>query len=60
MKNAFRATIVIGAILAAASMANAKSKSKTSYNTAKKQCLDEDPSLKGRALQKCISQKRKS
>lgn len=37
----------------------AASKKKSSYQKAKKECLAAAPELKGKALQKCISHKKK-
>ena len=59
MKFQLQSLLAIAAVLAATELAHAKSKSKKPYNAAKKECLTEDSSLKGKDLQKCISHKRK-
>ena len=58
MKKLMQAMFAMCTIFMAASIANAKSK-KMTYDAAKKECLTEDAQLKGKALQKCISKKRK-
>lgn len=45
-------------VFSVSGQAEAKSKKKASYEAAKKICLEETPSLAGRALQKCIKAKR--
>ncbi len=52
------ATVVILGKANIADAAQAKKKN-SSYNSAKVKCLDENPNLAGKALQKCIKRKQK-
>ena len=71
MKGPVNKNVVINSLLAlgfvlVATTAFAKSRAKSaekpakkSYDTAKRECLEENPTLKGKSLQKCISKMRK-